>query len=538
MLKRFTANRAVFLFCLYCTLVFNIGFWQAVWQKSQSAAGHDWLLLITMPLFILAAMNFVMQLLFWPKVHRVLMPLLLVLGAGASYAVMAQGIYFNSDMIQNLLQTTPSEATAWLSVKFIGWILLTGVLPAVLYVRYGKISPAATWYKGVGWRGASMLVSLLVVGAVAGVAYQNYASFFRNNKGINHQIVPTNFIGASFKTAYNVYDAHRPFEQIGLDAKRERTAGERKRLMVLVVGETTRAQNWGLNAGAPDTTPELKKLGAEVINYTDVSSCGTATAISVPCMFSRMSRSDYNGNSAKHQEGLMDILQRAGLYTSWRENDGGCKGVCDRIKHIDIRELAEQSQCGSEGCLDRTLLNGLAEEIRAMPDDGVIVLHTMGSHGPAYYQRYTDDERKFTPTCDTHQIQNCSNTELQNTYNNTIIAIDRMLADTIDLLKQQPDKGIALWYFSDHGESLDENGMYLHAAPYAVAPREQTQIPMIFWASATWYQDMHVSKSCMQQNADKPYSHDNVFHSILGISDVNTQEYKRGLDLFAECRQG
>ena len=252
---RLTGNRAVLLFCIYAVLVFNIGFWQAVWQKSLSAAGHDWLLLATMPLFVLAAMNFVMQLLFWPKVHRVLMPLLLVLSAGASYAVMTQNIYFNADMIQNLLQTNKAEATAWLQVKFIGWVLLTGVLPAVWYARCVTISRASTWYKGLGWRGLSMLASVLVVAAVAVVGYQNYASFFRNNKGINHQIVPTNFIGASAKTVYNIYDASRPFEHIATDAKRDAPAHERKRLLVLVVGETTRAQTWGLNPGAPDTTP-------------------------------------------------------------------------------------------------------------------------------------------------------------------------------------------------------------------------------------------------------------------------------------------
>ena len=264
---------------------------------------------------------------------------------------MTQNIYFNADMIQNLLQTNQAEATAWLQVKFIGWVLLTGVLPALWYARCVTISRTSTWYKGLGWRGLSMLASVLIIAAVAAAGYQNYASFFRNHKGINHQIVPTNFIGASVKTVYNIYDASRPFEHIATDAKRNAPAHERKRLLVLVVGETTRAQNWGLNPGAPDTTPELKKM-ADVINYSNVSSCGTATAISVPCMFSQMSRNDYNGNRASHQEGLLDVLQRVGLYTGWRENDGGCKGVCDRINHIDVRELAEKRQCGSEGCLD------------------------------------------------------------------------------------------------------------------------------------------------------------------------------------------
>ena len=182
------------------------------------------------------------------------------------------------------------------------------------------------------------------------------------------------------------------------------------------------------------------------------------------------------------------------------------------------------------------LLNGLAQEIQAMPNDGVIVLHTMGSHGPAYYQRYTDDFRKFTSTCDTNQIQDCNQEALRNTYNNTVRYIDYMLAATINLLRQQENTDTALWYVSDHGESLGENGMYLHAAPYAVAPKEQTHVPMIFWASENWYRHTGVSAACMKQSADKAYSHDNWFHSVLGINDVHTQAYQRDLDIFAVCR--
>ncbi len=535
MLLRLTANRAVLLFCVYATLVFNLGFWQAAWQQSVSDAGRDWLLILTLPLFVIAAMNVVIQLLFWPRLHRVVVPLLLVLGAAAAYAVMVQKIYFNSDMIQNLLQTNTAEASAWLSWKFIAWVLLAGVMPAVAYLRLIRVRSEGAWYRRLLWRVLSVFASVAVIGLLAATAYQNYASFFRNNKGINHMIVPTNIIGASVKTAYNTYDANRPLQTIGLDARRS-AQGERKRLLVLVVGETTRAQNWGLNPGAPDTTPQLKQV-AGLINFPDVASCGTSTAVSVPCMFSRMNRSDYNGNLAKHQEGLMDVLQRAGLYTSWRENDGGCKGTCDRIRHIDIRELAEASQCGKEGCLDMTLLNGLAEEIRQMPQDGVIVLHTMGSHGPAYYQRYPEAFRVFTPTCDTNQIQDCNNTALQNTYNNTIRYIDHMLAETIRLLAQQTEVDSAVWYVSDHGESLGENGMYLHAAPYLVAPKEQTRVPMVFWATEGWYVASGVSHDCLQQRAGQAYSHDYWFHSVLGITGVQTGEYRPDLDLFAACKK-
>lgn len=537
MLQRFSrtlsSNQVIALFSFYAMLVFNIGYWQHTYRL----AGHDWLLLATMPLFIVAAMNFVVQLLFWPKLHRLVMPLLLLVGAGASYAVMVQGVYFNGDQINNILQTDATEASAWLSVKFIVWLLLTGVLPALWYVFCVTIKPQTLW-RGLWRRILSVLASLLLIGALAGVAYSDYASFFRNHKGIQYQITPTNILGSSIKVAYDAYDARRPFEKIGEDAKRLAPQGARKKVLVLVVGETTRAQNWGLNPGAPETTPQLAKTDG-VINYPDVRSCGTATNISLPCMFSRLDRQDYSARVAKHQENLLDVLKRAGLYTSWRENDGGSKGVADRIKHVEMSQiLADASaRCKGNLCYDTTLLDGLREEIRAMPADGLIVLHTNGSHGPAYFERYPPELRRFSPTCDTNQIQDCTQEALVNTYNNTIVAIDDMLARTIKLLNEEADSDTALLYLSDHGESLGENGLYLHATPYAVAPEQQTHIPMIFWASEGFYRTQGLDRSCLQQHAGQAYSHDNLFHSLLGILNVGTREYQAPKDLFAPCRR-
>ena len=534
-MKQLTANRLILMLCLYAAAVLNVGFWRVVREGSQLQHGTDWQLILTMPLLIVAVTNLAFQLLFWPYLHRVLMPLLLLAGSAIAYAVMVQGIYFNSDMLQNVLQTDQAEVSAWLSWKFVGWLSLTGMIPAWLYLRYAQTAGYGRWYQALGWRLLSVLCSLLTITLVSILSYQSHASFFRNFKAAPHKLVPINLVAASIKTAYDTYDASRPFEAIALDAHRITPPHSRKRVLILVVGETTRAKNWGLNPGAPDTTPQLKRI-PNIINYPDVSACGTATAISLPCMFSRMSRNDYQPNRARHQEGLMDILQRAGLYTSWRENDGGCKNTCDRIRHIDIRSLAHEGQCNREGCLDMTLLNGLEDEVRDMQNDGVIVLHGMGSHGPTYFQRYTREFRRFTPTCDTSQLQDCDAQALQNTYNNTIVYIDHMLASTIAILNRQANTDAALWYLSDHGESLGEKGMYLHGAPYLVAPREQTHIPMIFWANEGWYEGLGLSADCLRQHANQHYSHDNLFHSMLGIFDVRTREYQPKLDMFASCR--
>lgn len=529
-----TSNQTVFLLVVYCLVVLNLGFWNHFFSIQQEA-GYNWLLIATMPIFLAAAMNLVFQLLFYPYWHRVFFPIVLVLGSGAAYAVMTQGIYFNADQIVNILHTDPGEASAWISPKFVGWVLCTGVIPALLYAFGLKLKPASTtWWKGVGWRLISMVASLLVVGVVAGVAYQSYASFFRNHKAIVHKIVPSSYLGGIVRVAYNHYEENRPFEPIGLDAQRKVAQGAEKNVFILVVGETTRAQNWGLNSHAPATTPQLAAM-PDVINFPDVSSCGTSTAVSVPCMFSNMGRANFNDGKARHQEGLLDILQRAGLYVSWRENDSGCKGVCDRVKQLNIIDIAPPQACKNGLCFDSTLLLNLKEEIAAMPNDGVIVLHTVGSHGPAYYDRYPVELRKFTPTCDTNQLQDCSSEQLQNTYNNTVLAVDDMLAKTIQLLKNS-NVNAALWYMSDHGESLGEKGMYLHGAPYVVAPKEQTHIPMVFWANEGFYKAKGLNRQCLTEKSVQPYSHDHVFSSMLGVLDVSTREYKVEGDMFAACR--
>lgn len=528
-----SSNQVVFILSCYMILVFNLGFWHYVLQ--HVIFRNNVVLWLTLPVVMLAAMNFCMQLLFWPYLHRVFVPLILILGSAASYAVMTQNIYFDANMLQNIIQTNPGEAMAWLTPRFWVWLGLTGLLPAQWYCWGVAISYKTKWFRELMGRLVITIISVGIVVAIILMAYGSYISFFRNNKALNHLIVPTNIVGSSLKTAYNTYEAHQPLQQIGLDATHQKL--KQKRVLVIVMGETTRAQNWGLNGYPRQTTPELAAMEKEVINFPQVTSCGTATAVSLPCLFSNMPRQHYQANLARHQEGLLDVLQHAGVNVLWRDNDGGCKGVCDRIRHENVQDWAADLSCNSEGCLDESLLLHLSSTIASLPNDAVLVLHTMGSHGPAYYQRYPDAFRRYTPTCNTNQIQQCSKEELRNTYDNTVLYTDHVLAEVIKLLQQQTGLASAMWYFSDHGESLGENGIYLHATPYSIAPAEQTHVPMVFWANPDFSRASHLDMNCLRQQAQQQdYSHDNIFHSVLGLMNVQTREYQPQLDLFAACR--
>ena len=528
-----SSNRAILLLSIYILLIFNVGFWSYLFQ--HVTLKNNVIFWFTVPVVMLAAMNFCMQFLFWPYLHRLMVPLLLLLGSAVSYAVMMQHIYFDANMLQNIMQTNIGEAGAWLTPQFWMWLGITGLLPAQWYCWGVTIHYTQPWYREFGKRIVVIIVSLITVFTLILLAYGSYISFFRNNKTVNHLIVPTNFVGAAVKTAYNSYDAHQPLQRIGLDASHQRHGN--KRLLILVMGETTRTQNWGLNGYPRQTTPELAAMGDQVVNFPQVSSCGTATAVSLPCLFSNMPRQHYQANLAKHQEGLLDVLQRSGVTVSWRDNDGGCKGVCDRIRHLDVRDWAPNLKCNSDGCLDESLLINLHDMITNMPDDAVLVLHTMGSHGPAYYQRYPEAFRRFTPTCDTNQIQQCTREQLRNTYDNTVLYTDHILAEIIKLLQNESGLASAMWYFSDHGESLGENGIYLHATPYAIAPEEQTRVPMLFWANHDFASISNLDMNCLRRHAhQQEFSHDNIFHSVLGLMDVRTSEYQTQLDLFASCR--
>lgn len=524
------------LLALYFTLVLNIAFFREVISLSHPT---DYFLLTT-PLVLFVACNIVFNVLSVPVLHKMIIPAFLLISAAVSYNSLVFNVYFDRDMLTNVLQTNVAESSRMFSFSYMAWLLVVGVLPTVLYlcvkVDYKK------WWVELLARMGSILASALFVFAIGTVFYQDYASFFRNNKYLPHLLVPSNFVGATISKIKHTRMENMPFVQTGIDAKIEKTDDD-VNVSVIVVGETTRAQNWGLNGYGRQTTPYLAervKRGENLINFTDVSSCGTATAISVPCMFSSLNRSDYDAVQANHQDNLLDTVQHAGVKVQWIENDAGCKDVCNRVPTINTVDLQVPEYCTDGECLDNIMLPELEKALANASQDTVIVLHTIGSHGPTYFERYTEKERQFTPTCDTKEINQCSQAELINTYDNGVLYIDQFLDKVIEQLEAYPNLKTSMLYLSDHGESLGENNMYLHATPYAIAPKEQTQVPMVMWFSPKWVENKKVDLTCLRQNANRPYSHDNFFHSALSLMDMkmaSVKAYNKDLDILATCRK-
>jgi len=335
--------------------------------------------------------------------------------------------------------------------------------------------------------------------------------------------------------------AGRPREAIGLDASRGKwaqTPHRRPLLVVLVVGETARAANWGLNGYRRATTPQLAAM-PELISFAQVTSCGTNTEVSLPCMFSPWGRRQYDEARVRRSESLLHVVQRAGVNVFWRDNQSGCKGVCDGIPHEVVDPRQSPALCEEGRCLDEALLVGLERRLQR-PDGGdqFLVLHQLGNHGPAYDKRYPDAFRRFTPVCATADLRRCSREQIVNAYDNALLYTDHVLARTIAWLREHgAGRDTALIYVSDHGESLGENGLYLHGLPYAIAPDVQTQVPMLLWLSPGIAETQGIDTACVRQRAAQPAAHDHLFHSLLGLLDVSTSLYDPAMDLLQPCRR-
>ena len=493
---------------------------------------------ISIPLVLIAALNAV----FIPFTFRfVLKPFFTVLiltGSIVSYAMLKYGVIFDAGMIQNIVETNSGEAGAYLNGSVALWFLLTGLLP-VLVLWSLRIRYPARWYQGLAWRAGVLAISLLFIGGVAALYYQDYASVGRNNKSLAKEIVPANYVHGLYKYGRDVLFATPiPYQQLGTDAKVV-ARGSKPTLMFLVVGETARSQNYSLN-GYRKATNSFTAKEQGVVSFRNVRSCGTATAVSVPCMFSNLTRRGYDDQLASSRDGLLDVLQHAGVSVLWKENDGGCKGVCRNVPTIEILPKSYPALCQGESCYDEVLLEGLDQQIAGMKGNKLVAFHLMGSHGPTYFRRYPASERVFMPDCPRSDIENCSNEELVNPYDNTIRYTDKVVGLLIDKLKSlESQYDVGLVYLSDHGESLGAMGLYLHGTPYKFAPDDQTRVPLLTWFSPQLQADRQLDMGCLAAEASSQhFSHDNLFHSMLGIMDVQTRVYDNKLDLFKPCRAG
>lgn len=526
------ATRMVVWLSAYFLLALNLSFWRYVSAHVQVGGVVDTVFLLSLPLLVFTLLYLSFSVLLLPFVGRPLIVLILIVSAGVNFLTYQFGVFIDADMVRNTFETNPGEVKDLITFQSVLWLFLFGILPAIAFWRV-KIVYRPFW-RELGARAARCGILFGCLLLLLPLVYKPYASFGRNNKQVRRLVNPLNYIYATGRYFQIEHQRKRPFTPLDLNAKHMPYPDEEKTVFILILGETARAMNFSLNGYERETNPKLKKQ--DIVNFPSVQSAGTATAFSVPAMFSFTPRSHFNPTDSKYTDNLLDLLQQTGYQVWWKENDNGCKGVCQRVPNVEM-DVKDKRFCDGTYCRDEILLDGLEEYLKTVPDHTFIVLHTIGSHGPTYYRRYPDEFKKFTPTCDTEQIQTCTQEQVVNTYDNTILYTDHIVSSVIDVLKKFPSYESGLLYVSDHGESLGENGVYLHGIPYSIAPKQQTAVPMVLWMSDVMKKADHVDYDCLKKKAaEGHFSHDNLSHSLLSLMEVESSAYKKELDIFDSCR--
>ena len=529
------------ILALWLATVGNLPLWKALWKLPETHGLQAVVTLGSLVLVVLAATVLLLGLFIWPRWLKPAGIALLVITASSSYFMSSYGIVIDPSMLTNVVQTDMGEALDLLSWPLVVTLALGAVLPGIWWWR----QPVRTVGTGrlMAQQLGTGLLGLVVAVAMLWISFQDVASLMRNHKTLRYMINPFNSVYAVARVSVGrAAQAQQVLEPIGMDAHLTAPGNsvDTSPLIVLVVGETARAANFGLGGYTRDTTPLLKQLQSEgdLVYFSNVSSCGTNTQTSVPCMFSPQGRETFDGGDT-HQENLLDVLQRAGLAVLWLDNQSGCKGVCDRVPHADTRNLNLPDICPDGECFDEAMLRALPDELARLDPERrargtVVVMHQMGSHGPAYYKRSPPALKLFQPECTSNALQECPPEQLQNAYDNSLRNTDHLLAETVRWL-QTLQRPTALVYVSDHGESLGEKGLYLHGMPYRMAPTEQTHVPMLAWASKALQQTQGLRLECLKGQAEQPWSHDNLFHTILGLARVGTTALDGKLDMLAPC---
>lgn len=522
------------LLSLWFVVLCNSPFWGAVLQVQGGLSASNMAFTGSLFLLVTILINILLTLIAWPWVGRVLIGIVLVISSIVTYFTSAYGVMIDRVMIRNVFETDMSEAFELINPSLLLYLLLLGVLPLLLLIRV-RIE-FASWRRELTRKALVMLASGVAIAAIAFSFNEDYAALLRNHRELRQMLTPLNYFAALQGYAKEMDRASGPREIVGGDAVRSSSwpVSKRKTLLVIVLGETARTANFSLGGYARPTNPEL--AGKNVVFYRNVESCGTSTSVSLPCMFSGLDRDHFSEKAAAKRESLLKLVARAGLAVLWRENNSGCKGTCEGVETEILSTKQISGLCRDGECWDEVLLEGLQERLDREKRDLVIVLHQKGSHGPAYYLRYPDRFAVFQPACQTSDLGSCSQEEITNAYDNSILYTDHVLTRIIGLLENNSKRfDSSMIYVSDHGESLGEKGLYLHGIPFLLAPEEQKKVPMVFWASAGFRRRLGLKKGCLEANADVPYSHDHFYHSVLGLLRIETAVYRPELDVFRPC---
>jgi len=513
----------------------NNQFWSIV-GDTVSAVEQPRGVLLALFLLLFGAVNVTLALSIGQRGFKLTAAFLLLVASAVGFYMSEFGVAIDTSIIRSVGETDSREAATLLSAALFWKIALFGLLPAAIVLALPM--QQTSWRRDIAAKSTLIALSILAPAAAIYANYLEFSFYSQSNRHVRlfmNPVYPVYATGQYFRELFATQTDHSVTLATGI-ARTKHSSSTKPLVVVLVLGETARADHWSLNGYERDTNRYTASHDA--VNFPEVSSCGTSTADSLPCIFSQLPRAGFSHVAAARQENLLSLLRRLSVDVLWVDNSTGCKGLCADGDFVSIAGADDPTFCDAHGCYDELLLRELEHRLAGVAEDTFVVLHERGSHGPTYYQNVPQAAKAFLPECTLDTFRNCDDQSLINAYDNTILYGDLMLAQLMDYLTTlEQTFDVAMLYVSDHGESLGENGIYLHGFPYVLAPANQTEVPMLFWASDGYYTRMEIDHRCLEADAGQPRSHDAIFHTALGLMEARSDDYRDELDLFAHCRR-
>jgi lipid A ethanolaminephosphotransferase len=532
-LKLSSQYKLIIFIAIFFALFYNFSFFKNV-LTTYSFEGMNIVYIFSIFIFLITSIILFFTLFASRYTTKPILILTLVVSAFTAYFMDTYHIIIDDSMIRNTLQTNLSESSDLFSFKLVAYIFVLAILPS--YFIYKTKIEYKSFKQEIFAKLKTLFLSLGIILIIVFSFSKFYTSFFREHKPLRYHVNPIYWI-YSIGDYINktMHSGPLVVKEIGKDAKISQKEIKKQELVIMVVGEAARADRFSLNGYEKETNPQLKK--EDIVNFSNMYSCGTSTAESVPCMFSIFGKANYDYKKGISTENVLDVLTHTNeVKVLWRDNNSDSKGNALRVDFEDYRTSATNTKCDDE-CRDEGMLVGLDDYIKKnQGKDILIVLHQMGNHGPAYYKRYPKEFEKFTPVCKSNQLEECSQEEVSNAYDNAILYTDYFLSKVINFLKPYSNNyETAMFYMSDHGESLGENGIYLHGLPYFMAPDEQKHIASLMWLGSKVNEEVDAEKLNSYKN--NSFSQDNLFHTLLGLFEVKTEVYKENMDILNNAKK-
>ena len=485
-------------------LFFHLPFYSFVFHNIDYKSLNGVILITSLMVLMLVLNAFVFYLIFFLSrfVGKFLLVLFFIINSIAVYFVNTYSVIIDESMIGNVLNTKYEEASSFFSIKLIAYIILLGIIPSIYIIRVKIINVTLKKFL------TTTSLTLLFILTLVFVNATNVLWIDKNSKTLGGLAMPWSY---SVNISLFYVHQHKKNEKEIL-LPNATIKDNQKSVVVLVIGESARKQNFSIYGYHKNTNPLLSKT-LNVYHF-DANSSATYTTAGVKSILEYKNTDDL-------YEILPNYLYRNNVEVIWRTSNWGEPPV--HIKNYQKREEIIPN-CKGEACnYDETLLSGLKEKILASTKNKIlVVLHTSISHGPTYSKKYPPQFEAFKPVCNSVELGNCSHDELINAYDNTIVYTDYVLSKLIENLKQLKGYNSAMIFVSDHGESLGEKNLYMHGLPLSIAPKEQYEIPFIVW----------VSDGSKQLKPNRVVTQNHVFHSVLNFLSIESPIYDEKMNIF------